>query len=139
MSYALAMRRAWILLLVVLAGCPADTSCAVDEECADGEVCARDHACTSGSQVREVRANWTINGGPANTGVCADRDLYIEFRSQSPDDRVQFRPVPCFVGQFTVDKLPNRMDTVELGVEGAAGRDIAEFDTDGVAQLDLTF
>jgi hypothetical protein len=131
------MRRA-ALLLFLLAGCPVDGECEIDADC-DGLVCARDHSCLPADEVREVRATWTINGAPATMVSCVEDDLYIEFRGDSPEDRVQFQPVPCFAGQFSVDKLPRRMDTVELGVLGSGEVDTASFNSDGIAALDLQF
>lgn len=126
-------------LLALLAGCPIQgNECAVDPECEDGEVCARDHACAAASTVREVKAAWTINGGPASEAVCNTRDLFIEFLGADQNDSLGFSPVPCFTGQFVVDKLPIRFTAVELGVDGGGDRDTASFDEAGNAQLDLT-
>jgi hypothetical protein len=138
MRYACAMRRA-ALLLLFLAGCPVSgDECALDVDCEGGDVCARDHSCLPASEVRAVRASWTINGVPASAEVCGEADLYIEFTADDRDDRVQFQPVPCFAGQFSVDKLPSRMDRVELGTLGGGDRDTATFDAEGNAQLDLS-
>jgi len=136
--YPIMMRLALLGVVSLLAGCPVQgNECTVDLECDDGLVCARDHACAATSEVREVKAQWTINGGPASDG-CSDRDLYIEFRAQDRNDSLGFSPVPCFTGQFIVDKLPLRFIAVELGVDGGGDVDTATFDADGNAQLDLS-
>ena len=125
------------LALAVLTGCPVSgNNCKVDRECNSGEVCARVGTCLDPSEVREVKAIWTINGGPANAATCNDRDLFISFSSTEPIDSLSFSPVPCFAGQFGIDKLPLYFDTVELGVEGGV-RDFSSFDASGNAQLDL--
>lgn len=124
------------LLAVLLAGCPASGECEFDDECGAGQVCGRDHACSLESDVRSVRTTWTINGQTANTTVCADSELFIVFRGFDRDDKVQFQPVPCFIGMFLVDKLPIRFDEVELGVQNGDS-DIMSFDANGEAAFDL--
>lgn len=126
------------MLLVVLAGCPVQGGeCELDGDCGGGEVCARDHTCTDPANVRMVRAVWTINAAPADAAACAGHDLYIEFRGTSRDDALGFAPVPCPSGMFTVDKLPLRFGSVELGVDGGGDSDFASFDDTGTATLDL--
>jgi hypothetical protein len=133
------MRLVPLALLAGLTGCPVQGSeCDSDPECGGALVCARDHECVDASTVRAVRVTWTINGGPANTITCEDHDLYIEFASPTdPADDLGFRPVPCFAGQFSVDKLPRRFTEVELGFDNDFDRDFATFDANGDAMLDL--
>jgi hypothetical protein len=134
------MRAALLgISIAMLAGCPIQgDDCEVDSACPGGEVCARDHSCTSPSNVRQVKVLWTINGAPADPIACGDRDLFIEFEGRDRNDTLGFRPVPCFAGQFTVDKLPLRFVSVELGVEDGGDVDFASFDAEGMAQLDLS-
>ncbi len=131
------------LLLVLLAGCPrqSDGVCDEDVECDDGLVCARgDHLCVLPAEVRMVRAEWTINGAPANVETCGGNlDLRIQFLSNAFEDDFGFTPVPCETGVFTVDKLPIRYRSVELGIEGSGLSDRSSFDADGTATLDLLF
>lgn len=135
------MRRA--LLLVLLAGCPRQSEgvCDEDVECDDGTVCARgDHLCVLPTEVRMVRAEWTINGEPADVGTCGgDLDLRIQFLSDNFEDDFGFSPVPCETGLFTVDKLPVRYRSVELGIEGSGLSDRSSFDAAGNALLNLQF
>src|SRR5688572_12750359 len=107
------------LLLIPLTACAIQGGeCDIDDHCGSSEVCGRDHACTSPSNVRVVTARWTIDGVPANEApACTGRDLYIDFLGLDRDDTLGFRPVPCAVGQFSVDKLPLRFESVELGAE----------------------
>lgn len=128
------------LLLVLLAGCPRTSDGACDEtvECDSGEVCARgDHVCVAPSQVKFTRTSWTIDGAAPTPGSCAGRSLYVQFLSSFDNDDFGFSPVPCEVGQFTVDTLPNRYRAVEVGFEGGGDFDSASFDPDGNAVLNL--
>lgn len=133
------------LLALLLAGCPgqSDGVCDEDVECDSGQVCARgDHLCVSPSEVRFVRAEWTINGQPASVATCGGNlELFIQFQSSLENDDFGFSPVPCETGSFSVDKLPVRYRAVELGVEGGGFEmsDRSSFDAEGTAILDLTF
>jgi hypothetical protein len=104
-----------LVALVLLAGCPSDTTM---PECTDtscgNDVCARDGECLPASEVWMVKTTWTIDGMAANATTCAPTpDLHIYFKSMS--DSFGFDPVPCDQGQFFVDRLPLRFDVVELG------------------------
>lgn len=137
--YQQTMRSASLVFVVALAGCPATNhggDCNVDSDC-QPQVCARDGACYDAADVRSVKATWTIDGAAPSTVSCNGFDLYIRFRGPSPDDSMGFAPVPCFAGQFTIDKLPRRYDSVELGVDGGV-RDTSAIDANGDALLDLS-
>ncbi len=127
-------------LLAVLPGCPLSSSnaeCQLDKDCGSSEVCARDSMCSPASDVREVMALWTIRGADANVMTCGDHpDLYLSFIGNDSGDTLGYAPVPCQIGQFLVDKLPNRFRQVELGVEGGV-RDTRTIDASGRAMLDL--
>lgn len=114
-----------LALLTALAGCPISGGgeCNSDPECGAGDVCARDKMCASASTVRQVITTWTINGAAANETSCATKpDLFITFIGRDASDTIGFAPVPCKIGQFLVDKLPERFRQVELGVEGGASQ-----------------
>jgi hypothetical protein len=128
-----------VTLLAALAGCPNPTGgeCELDSECGSGDVCARDHMCTAAASVRAVMATWTIRGAPASTTSCGTHpDLYISFIGDDFGDTLGFTPVPCKLGQFSVDKLPIRFKQVELGVEGGTS-DVRTLNAAGTAALDL--
>jgi hypothetical protein len=135
--------RLALLAVLVLTGCPQQGGGACDEdvECDSGLVCARgDHFCVTPDEVRFVRAEWTINGQPASVATCGGNlELFIQFQSSVQEDNFGFSPVPCETGTFTVDKLPIRYRSVELGVEGSGQSDRSSFDADGTALLDLSF
>ncbi len=126
-------------LLAGLAGCPnqSTSECELDRDCGGSDVCARDHMCAAASSVRSVTATWTIRGAAANVSTCGTHpDLYITFIGDDFGDTLGFAPVPCKLGQFTVDKLPIRFKQVELGVEGGTS-DTRALNAAGMAALDL--
>ena len=129
--------------LMLLGGCPqpggpgGGNACFVDEECVQGEVCARDEICWPQGEVRFVKATWTVNGMAASKTTCASHpDLYIRFDGNVPDD-LSFAPVPCEIGQFIVDRLPQPYTTVELRLNKRTPGRITAIGADGTAALDL--
>lgn len=133
-----------LVLALSLGACPGPSDpstgeCNVDEECRSGEVCARDNLCWRTSEVRFVKATWTVNGQPASATACARYpDLYIEFRGTSVQS-LGFSPVPCENGQFSVDKLPLGFTRVELGVDNGGPWRATSIGAAGTAALDLSF
>lgn len=133
------MRYVVLLLLVFLAACPDTTGsdCQVDDDCGGNNVCARNGECIAPSDVRAVRVTWTIRGMPANSATCAATpNFYVMFSSPARSDTYGYEPVPCPVGLFTVDKLPDRFNAVEIGVENGY-REATTFDSQGNASFDL--
>lgn len=137
--YVLRMRSVATLgLAFILGGCPQTTGgeCMNDPDCEGGEVCGRDGTCASSSAVRQVKVTWTVNGAPATTTNCAaNPDLFVTFHA-GPGDTLGYAPVPCFTGQFNIDKLPLRFTTVELGVDGGVSSSTKTI-TGGTAAFDL--
>jgi hypothetical protein len=132
-------------LLVVSAGCPATDGygpggpCEVDDHCATGYVCARDGTCYDPAAVRAVKVTWTINGMPASMTTCTSGDLEIEFYGSGPGEELGYAPVPCHVGQFSIDKLPRSYDQVGLGRRRGGGPSFQAIDANGEAMFDLRF
>jgi hypothetical protein len=126
------------LLLLVLAACPSNNGdCTKDSSCGGGEVCARNGECLSSSQVRSIRVMWTIKGQPAGAASCAlTPNFYILFASPDPNDLYGYEPVPCAAGVFSIDKLPSRYVSVEMGVDGGFSQD-AQINAQGQATFDL--
>jgi hypothetical protein len=125
------------LVLVALAGCfRGGGDCEVDADCNNG-VCARNGECLPAAEVRAVRVTWTIRGAPANATTCTPHpNFYLLFASPQVNDTFGYEPVPCAAGLFTVDKLPRRFVSVEIGVENWFQEDVA-FDSQGNAAFDL--
>lgn len=118
------LRALVVASIVWLAGCPISSSdeCDIDSQCSSDEVCARDSMCASIDEVRSVTVTWTVGGADANTQTCATHpDLFISFIGRDFSDTLGYTPVPCHIGQFSVDKLPTRYREVELGIEGRGG------------------
>lgn len=145
--YQGSVRLVAALSLVVLGACPhpgnggpsGGGECFVDEECVTGEVCARDELCWPASDVRLVKATWTLRGQPATETTCARHpDLYIQFQGGAVED-LGFSPVPCANGQFTIDKLPRSYTRVELGVDDGGPWTATSIGSTGQIALDLTF
>jgi hypothetical protein len=111
-----------LVALALLAGCSSggwEGDCVIDDHCRGSEVCARDRSCVLPTEVRAVRATWTVRGEPASTLTCAQHpDLTIRFLSDVSEDALVYAPVPCRIGQFTIDKLPLRYRRVNLGADG---------------------
>src|SRR4051812_41043029 len=110
------------VVLLLLAGCTGSSHddvdefgrCVSDTACAASEVCARNGACYPPSEVRAVSVTWTIGGMAADPETCsASPDLFIEFSSGRGGrfDRLDFAPVPCRAGRFSIDQLPTGFTT----------------------------
>jgi hypothetical protein len=132
-----------LALLLLLSACPMTTGpstgeCETDGDCA-GNVCARDGFCYPAESVREVRTTWTILGHPASSATCgAVTNLAIGFTGGAAGEQpLMYAPVPCEVGQWLMDKLPDTYRYVELGKEnGFPERKL--IDADGGVEFDLS-
>jgi hypothetical protein len=141
------MRGVVLLLLASCTGGPhADVDefgrCLGDTACADGEICARNGACYPPSEVRAVSVTWTIGGMAADPVTCgASPDLFIAFSSGRGGgfDHLEFSPVPCRAGRFSIDKLPTEFTSVQLGgTRGRIGQHAQLDAATGEAALDLS-
>ena len=135
------MRRAIAACLVLgLAACLGggnDGECKVDTDCGGAAVCARSSECLPSSEVRVVRVTWTIRGEPASASNCAATpDFYLKFAG-GYGDTYGYAPVPCRAGLFTVDKLPRRYVSVEIGADNRFAK-TAAFDANGNVAFDLS-
>jgi hypothetical protein len=124
--------------MAALAGCPrGDGECTLDTDCTAGAVCTRNSECLPASEVRSVRVTWTIRGEPATVSTCASSpDFYLLFAGTQINDTFGYEPVPCKAGLFSIDKLPRRFVSVEIGIEGRF-QENAAFDANGNASFDL--
>jgi hypothetical protein len=132
--------RALALALLACAGCPSgdDGECTVDTDCGTGNVCTRNTECLPASEARAVRITWTIRGMPPNDVLCGGSpNFYLLFAGTQLNDTFGYAPVPCNAGLFTIDKLPRRFVSVEIGVENGFS-EVMAFDAQGNAAFDLT-
>lgn len=133
------------LLAVLLVGCtlsPRGDRCSSDASCTGGDVCTRSGDCLAPSEVRAVRVTWLVSGKTPDEATCAPHpDLRIEVYPEDERDRVDYAPVPCVVGLFTIDKLPATFDRVWLGPQRGGDDDAAtgKVDAAGALALDLPF
>jgi hypothetical protein len=127
------------LVALAAAGCSGGSGgdCKVDIDCGGSSVCARNGDCLPASEVRTVRITWTIRGMPPNDPLCASTpSFYLLFASNQINDQYGYEPVPCKVGLFTIDKLPRRFVSVEIGVDNGFS-EVTAFDAQGNATFDL--
>jgi hypothetical protein len=130
-------------LVATMSGCslsPSDSpECTNDSQCGD-DVCARTGECMGRTAVHSMTIQWTVNGSTAaSASECVDHpNLFLQFDGSDYGDSIQFSPVVCTEGQFTIDKLPARYQKVQVGVEGLGGPiDESMFGTNSRVVFDL--
>lgn len=113
--------------------------CHDDSECGS-DVCARNGECVATSSVHVVHVNWTVTEEPASDTSCATAPkLSITF-SSTVGDEFGFAPVPCNAGRYTIDKMPMRINNVQLARQYEyGGGAYGSFDETGNVQLDLPY
>jgi hypothetical protein len=114
------------------AGCFSGGSaeCASDGDCAGGDVCARTGECVSAGEAIEVVVEWTVGGSAPTADSCAPAsDLEVVFYD-GEEEATSYAPVPCTLGRTTYDKMPPRLDRVQLVAydDGGSVLDIDEAD-----------
>ncbi len=131
------------LAALAAAGCFSGGSaeCASDGDCAGGDVCARTGECVSASDAIEVVVEWTVGGAAPTADSCAPAsDLEVVFYD-GQEEATSYAPVPCTLGRTTYDKMPPRLDWVELFAYDAGGAvldsDSATIDGSTTVALDL--
>ena len=114
-------------------GCHADSECGT-------QVCARNGDCMPASAVHVVHVNWTVGDEPASDASCASAPkLGITFSSGTGDE-FGFAPVPCKAGRYTIDKMPTRINNVQLARQYEyGGGAYGSFDATGNVLLDLPY
>jgi hypothetical protein len=134
-----------VVLASACAGRPAaapEPMCDVDADCG-GDVCARTHECAGADEVRIAKVTWTVAGMDVGSGACAyatSADFIVELKADPmayTGDVVDFAPVPCTLGAFTIDKLP-----VRFWIGGVRSREAGMWvplDANGVAAVALPF
>jgi len=101
--------------------------CGIDADCGDDDVCTRTGECVAPGEVLRVVVTWTV-GGQAPTPEVPDPctaaeidDLGVTFIDTSSDELIDYVPVPCELGRATYDKMPARLDSVELAAWSTGG------------------
>jgi hypothetical protein len=93
--------------------------------------------------VRVAHVTWTVAGMDVAAGACAyatSADLIVELKSDpavNAGDVLDFAPVPCTLGAFTIDKLP-----VRFWIAGVRSREAGMWvplDANGTAAVALPF
>jgi hypothetical protein len=116
------------------------SGCTQDAQCFGGNVCARTGGCVAPSDVRAVHVTWTLTGQPASAASCTNApNLVIHFVEGNDGEWIDFSPVPCSEGKFTVDKLPSWFTRVTLKKESDTTKQASDIDTTGNATLDLPY
>jgi hypothetical protein len=104
------------LAALAASGCLSGGSaeCASDGECAGGDVCARTGECVPAGGAIEVVVEWTVGGAAPDADRCAPvAELEVVFYD-GREEATSYAPVPCTLGRTTYDKMPPRLDRVEL-------------------------
>ena len=91
-----------------------DGRCETDADC-DGE-CARTNECVEAGTTIRVELAWTIAGEPAVDETCAPiAELEVLFHDGGGEQEpTSYSPIPCRLGRSTYDKMPPRLDRIEL-------------------------
>ncbi len=139
-----ARAASWSMFVAMLASCvpddpppppppepfPEPSECLYDLECNEGRVCARDKSCVDAGKIRTLAVRWSIEGQAASPTRCeAYPALYIRFTATYLDDGFGYSPVPCYAGQYSMDKLPQWYTRVELGRSNRDGGESLSFGT----------
>jgi hypothetical protein len=116
-----------LALCVAAAGClrdggrdgEGDGECARDDDC-DGE-CTRTHECVEAGTAIRVEVEWTIAGAAASETSCGSiGELEVIFY-ELDEEVTNYVPIPCPIGSSTYDKMPPRIDRVEMLAYGDGG------------------
>lgn len=115
-----ALALALCVAAVAAAGClrdggrdgEGDGECARDADC-DGE-CTRTNECVEAGTAIRVEVEWTIAGVAPSEESCAPiGELEVIFY-EADEEVTNYAPIPCLIGSSTYDKMPPRIDRVEM-------------------------
>ena len=108
------VRLALALAALLLAGCLSGSSreCASDADC--DEVCARTGECIAADSAIEVVVEWTMAGAAPSDASCQPVAELEAIFYAGQEEATSFAPIPCTLGRTTYDKMPSRLDRVEL-------------------------
>lgn len=110
-----------------LSGCLSGSSreCQADADCAGGDVCARTGECVAAGDAIEVVVEWTVGGAAPSAASCAPAAALEVIFYAGEEEATSYAPVPCTLGRTTYDKMPPRLDRVELLAHDDGGAVIA--------------
>ncbi|MEM9490690.1 MAG: hypothetical protein AAGC55_16200 [Myxococcota bacterium] len=107
------------LLITAQVACalPLRDECSSDADC--GGECVRTGECVAPGTAVAYRINWTIDGQPASDEAClAIAELSVTLQDSRQGDEVIYRPVTCSIGTFFFDRMPPRLDRVQVIAHG---------------------
>lgn len=117
------MRALAVIACLPLLGCFEAVdggACGSDNDC-PGAACTRVGECAE--QPYALRVSWTIAGQPASATACAGiSELELSIIDPSTGTAHTVRPVPCALGSFFYDKLPQSYTDVQLWSFGLSGQ-----------------
>ena len=96
-----------------------DWECVRDADC-DGE-CTRTNECVEAGTAIRVEVSWTIAGAATTEESCAPIGELEVFFYEGEVEATNYVPIPCAIGSSTYDKMPPRLDRVELVAYGEGG------------------
>jgi hypothetical protein len=116
-----------LLLVLAATGClrdgdresDDDWECVRDADC-EGE-CTRTNECVEAGTSIRVEVTWTVAGAAPSEESCAPfGELEVLFYEGS-EEGPTYAPIPCPIGSSTYDKMPPRLDRVEMLAYGEGG------------------
>ena len=93
--------------------------CQTDADC-DGE-CSRINECVEAGTAIRVELAWTVAGAPATDETCAPFEALEVFFYDGEREASSYAPIPCNLARTTYDKMPPRLDRIDLAAYGSGG------------------
>lgn len=93
--------------------------CQTDADC-DGE-CSRINECVEAGSAIRVELSWTVAGAAPSEENCAPFEALEVFFYDGEDEASSYAPIPCTLARSTYDKMPPRLDRIDLAAYGSGG------------------
>ena len=113
-----------LALCLAAAGCFSrgeSDECQTDADCADGDECTRVGECVAAGSAIRVELSWTIAGAAPSAEACVAFDSLEVVFYEGELEASSYAPIPCDLARSTYDKMPARLDRVELIAYQAGG------------------
>jgi hypothetical protein len=94
-------------------------ACETDADC-DGE-CSRINECVEAGSAIRVELAWTVAGEPPSDESCAPFEALEVFFYDGGREATSYAPIPCTLSRSTYDKMPPRLDRIDLAAYGSGG------------------